>query len=222
MSLPVSGRLSAPAAATRAQAALAELDAAEPNRSPAQLMGGEKTWDHLLTQLEMDRDPGNAPALRPHVVAPCQQLRFQPALRLWGSCGHPLGYLALVSMVGVLAVGSPRLLPPELRRGGAGDLASPNPDDGPEVEWTYDEWDRTMRRRAGGVRTSWQPDVHPLGPNIGIMGDVAKRQTFECRRCGAPETFRNVPLLRLVLHTLAACERSVRAGRRAGRGAVQS
>jgi hypothetical protein len=43
-----------------------------------------------------------------------------------------------------------------------------------------------------------------------VIGDTAKRQTFNCKACGATHTFLNVTLLRLVLQAIAAGKTNVR------------
>ena len=197
-----------------AKAALAELDAPEPDPSPAQLMGGPLAWgESHVTLAEAARDPANAPTMRPHVIAPCQKLLSYPALRLHCTCGKGLDFLALASLNGVLVVSSPRRLTPKLRRGGPNDLATAASDD-PTKPWSFVPWERSMHERSASHRTAWKmPDVHPtLGPGAGIAGDAAKRQTFVCPACGATHTFVNVNLLRLVLQAIAAGERAVRLG----------
>jgi hypothetical protein len=193
-----------------AQAALDELDAEEPNTSPATLMGGEASWDHWLTQVEANRDPLNSPAIRPHVVAPCQQLTRYPAIRLHCTCGRGLDFLALAALAtGVLVVSSPRVLPRRLRGGGLDDLASI--DDAEEC-WTLLFWERHMYERGAQAQhvTSWDNPVHPLlGPGVTLVGDAAKRQTFPCR-CGATHTFLNATLLGLVLEAMQIGERKLR------------
>jgi len=69
-----------------------------------------------------------------------------------------------------------------------------------------------MSRRSAMHRSSWQaPPIHPvLGPNAGVMGDTAKRQTFNCKECGATHTLLNVTLLRLVLQAVAEGKTEVR------------
>lgn len=195
-----------------AKAALAELDAPEPDPSPAQLMGGPLAWgESRVAMVEAARDPANAPTMRPHVIAPCQKLQSHPALRLHCTCGKGLDFLALASLNGVLVVSSPRRLPPKLRRGGPNDLVTVESDD-PTRPWTFVPWERSMRRRVAVHHTAWQkPDVHlALGPGAGVMGDAAKRQLFTCPTCGADHTFVNITLLRLVLESMAAGEQTVR------------
>lgn len=198
-----------------AWAALAELDAPEPDPSPAQLMGGPLAWgDSWVTTVEAARDPANAPTMRPHVIAPCQKLQSHPALRLQCTCGKGLTFLALASMAtGVLVVGSPRRLPPKLRRGGPNDLTTVESND-PTRPWAFAPWERSMRERVAQHRTAWQtPDVHlALGPGAGVIGDSAKRQLFTCPTCRAAHTFVNITLLRMVLRAIAAGEQTVRLG----------
>jgi hypothetical protein len=198
-----------------AREALAELDADEPDLSPAELMGGTTAWgdsDSWVRQAEAARDPANAPTMRPHVVAPCQKLQSHSALRLHCTCGRGLDFLALASLAtGVLVVSSPRLLPPKQRRGGTQDLASVDDKD-PNRPWTFAAWEHMMSRRSAMHRSSWQaPPIHPvLGPNAGVMGDTAKRQTFNCEGCGATHTFLNITLLRLTLKAIAEGKTEVR------------
>jgi len=189
-----------------ARAALAELNAPEPDRTPAQLMGGQLAWgESWVTMVEADRDPANAPTMRPHVIAACQQLREHPALRSRCKCGKPLDFLALAAFsTGVLVVSSPKLLPEERRGGGVLDFA-PVDDSPPECGWALLPWEDLMRQRAARHRTAWHSDSHPfLGPGAGVIGDTAKRQVFECAPgCGAVHVFRNATLLRLVLQAIA-------------------
>lgn len=198
-----------------AKAALTELDAPEPDPAPAQLMGGPLAWgDGQVAMVEAARDPTNAPTMRPHVIAPCQKLQRYPALRLQCTCGKGLDFLALASFAtGVLVVSSPRRLPPKLRGGGLNDLVTVATED-PTRRWSFVPWERSMHERAASHRTAWQmPEEHPvLGPGAGVMGDAAKRQTFNCRACGATHTFVNINLLRLVLQAMATGERVVRVG----------
>jgi hypothetical protein len=206
-------------AARLAQAALDELDAEEPNPSPATLMGGEASWGHWLTRVEADRDPANAPAMRPHVVAVCQQLSRYPAIRLHCTCGRGLDFLALAPFAtGVLVVSSPSRLPKKLRSGGGVDALAPI--DPSEDSWSLTFWEQHMQQRAADAKhaTSWDnPPAHAvLGPEASLVGDSAKRQTFTCTGCGATRTFKNVTLLRLVLQAIAAGERHVRFDGRAG------
>ncbi len=196
-----------------ARAALAELDADTPDGSPAQLLRGPLAWgESSVAMVEAARDPINAPTMRPHVMGPCQQLQSHPALRLHCTCGRGLDFLALASLAsGVLVVSSPRRQPKKLRAGGTQDLA-PVDDFGPGFGWSLIPWERSMRDRAATHRTAWvDTEDHPvLGPGRGVMGDVAKRQTFICEGCGATHTFRNVVLLRLVLQAIADGESTVR------------
>jgi hypothetical protein len=198
-----------------AREALAELNADEPDLSPVELMGGTTAWGDSgswVTQVEASRDPANAPTMRPHVIAACQQLQSHRALRLHCTCGRRLDFLALASFAtGVLVVSSPRLLPPKQRRGGTQDLASVDDKDS-NRRWTFAAWEHMMSRRSAMHRSSWQaPPIHPvLGPNAGVMGDTAKRQTFNCKECGATHTLLNVTLLRLVLQAVAEGKTEVR------------
>ena len=211
-------------AADYARAALAELVADEPDRSPAHLLAGDLViGDSWVKRVEAARDPVNAPAMRPHVIAPCEHLASHPALALRCYCERPLSFLALGTFaLGVLVVSSPRRLPPKLRQGGARDLAPINDD---EEVWTFDSWAQAMRCEAGQVATSWrQPMEHPvLGPGAGVVGDETKRLTFRCNKCVTPHTFydvtllryntytfHNATLLRYVLQAIANGERDVR------------
>ena len=189
-----------------ARAALAELDAPEPDPSPAQLMGGPLAWgESWVTVVEADRDPANAPTMRPHVIAPCQKLQSHPALRLHCSCGKGLEFLALASLNGVLVVSSPQRLLPKLRGGGPNDLATVESDN-PTRPWAFVPWERSMRTRLATHRGAWEvpPEHAALGPGAGVMGDAAKRQVFDCPACGASHTFVNITLLRMVLRAMEA------------------
>ncbi len=194
-----------------ARAALAELDAPEPDPSPAQLMGGMLAWgESRVAMVEAARDPANAPTMRPHVIAPCQKLQTHPALRLHCACGKGLDFLALASMNGVLVVSSPRRLVPKLRRGGPNDLATVESND-PTRLWAFVPWEHSMHERLGTHGTAWDvPDEHPaLGPGASVMGDAAKRQLFSCPACGATHTFVNITLLRMVLRAMANGDRRI-------------
>ena len=217
-------------AADFARAALAELVADEPDRSPAHLLAGDLViGDSWVKRVEAARDPVNAPAMRPHVIAPCEHLASHPALALRCYCERPLSFLALGTFaLGVLVVSSPRRLPPKLRQGGARDLAPINDDEEvwtfdswaqamrfeavqrdlasinhDEEVWTFDSWARARRCEAGQVATSWpQPAEHPvLGPGAGVVGDETKRLTFRCNKCVTPHTFYDVTLLRYNTYT---------------------
>lgn len=196
-----------------ALAALAELNAPEPNPSPAQLMGGPLAWGGSpVTMVEAKRDPVNAPTMRPHVIAPCQKLQSHPALRLHCSCGKALTFVALASLsTGVLVVSSPYRRPKKLRQGGPNDLATVSD---PSRPWALIPWEASMRERASQHQTAWTPgSPHPaLGPGAGVIGDTAKRQTFACgaARCNAVHTFLNVNLLRVLLKAIAVGEPTVR------------
>jgi hypothetical protein len=196
-----------------ARAALKELDAEDVDTSPAELMGGTLAWgESSVAMIEAERDPSNAPAMRPHVIAPCQKLQSQPALRLHCTCGKGLDYLALASLTsGVMVISSPTLLPPKRRTGGPGDLGPIGTDD-PEAGWALLPWEASMRDRAATHQTSWNSDVphFALGENVIVVGDTAKRQTFHCEHCGATPTFKNIQLLRLVLKAVEIGERKVR------------
>jgi hypothetical protein len=201
-------------AAELARAALRELEADEPDLSPAQTMGGPLSWAENWTgQVEAERDPINAPAMRPHVIAPCQELRHYRAMRLHCRCGKGLDYLALITLNGVLVVSSPRLLPPKLREGGPLDLG-PIDDSDPGARWTYARWERMMRDRSAVHRTAYEPPaIHAaLGEGAGVVGDSAKRQWFTCNNCGATETFSNITLLRMFLEAIADGEGKVQIG----------
>jgi len=202
-----------------AREALAELDAPEMNVSPVELMGGTLDWEtNWVGQLEAERDPVNAPTLRPHVVAPCQALQKHPALRLRCRCGRGLDFLALASFAtGVLVVSSPRRLPPRLREGGPNDLASVKESDPPTRRWSFMPWEALMLQRQAKHRSAWDATKeHPfLGPDTRVIGDAAKRQIFECERCGAVHLFRNVTLLRMMLEAIAAGSRIVQINQQA-------
>ena len=203
-----------------ARAALAELDAPEPNPSPAQLMGGPLAFgESVVISTEDTRDPANAPTRRPHLVAACQGLQAHPSLRLHCSCGRGLTFLAIAALsTGVLVVSSHRRLPPKLRKGGSGDLATALRDD-PTRPWSLIPWEAAMRDRLAGHRTAWQqapagPSVRELAPEglvaMGVVGDTAKRQAFSCEGCGAVHVLLDVTLLRLVLQAIADGDRAVR------------
>ena len=195
-----------------ARKALAELDAEEPNLTPAQLLGGPLAWgESWVAMVEAERDPANAPTMRPHVIAACQGLRFHRAMRLHCTCRKGLDYVALATLAsGVLVVSSPTLLPPKRRAGGPCDLGPVEGQD-PESGWALIPWERTMRNRVAAHQSAWKDEpIHPvLGYEVGIIGDSAKRQVFVCEKCGAAHTFLNITLLRLVLHAIAADQRSV-------------
>jgi hypothetical protein len=193
-----------------ARDALAELEAAEPDRSPVQLLGGRVAYGlEPVSRVEAARDPANAPAMRPHVVAPCQELASYPALRLHCTCKRGLDFLALAPFsTGVLVVSSPRRLPKKRRGGGTQDLASPD-DDHPDGPWTFSVWEASMLRRTASHSTGWMSESHPALGNVMVMGDTAKRQVFYCKGCGATHVFLNVTLLRLVLQAIAEGSESV-------------
>jgi hypothetical protein len=177
-------------------------------------MGGPLAWgESWVTVVEAQRDPDNARVMRPHVIAPCQQLQRHRAMRLHCTCGKGLDYLALASLsTGVMVISSPRLLPPKRRQGGPSDLASVIEGDDPEAIWALLPWEASMRQREAAHRTAWKaPESHPvLPPGSGVVGDTAKRQTFDCPKCGASHTFVNINLLRLVLQAIANGEPTVR------------
>jgi hypothetical protein len=197
-----------------ARKALAELSAAEMDTAPVELMGGTLKWEESWTsQVEAARDPINAPTMRPQVVAACQELQKHPAVRLHCTCRRGLDFLALASLAtGVLVISSPRRLPKKRRQGGPNDLASVDPTDPPEAGWSLMKWEASLFERAARHHTAWEStSEHPvLGPNTRVIGDAAKRQTFECPGCGATHTYHNVTLLRMVLEAIAAGESTVR------------
>jgi len=196
-----------------AREALSELNAELPDESPAQLLGGSSAWgESWVASVEAERDPANAPTMRPHVIAPCQELRDHPALRLRCTCGRGLDFLALASFAtGVLVVSSPRRLPKKRRGGGTLDLAAVTGDD-PEAGWALLPWEASMRNRSAAHKTAFESDPIQLvlGEGAGLIGDTAKRQTFICKGCGATHTFQNITLLRLLLRAIAAEEQEVR------------
>jgi len=197
-----------------ARAALAELDADEPDRSTAQLMGGALAWDQSpVTAADAARDPTNAPTMRPHLIAACQKLQKHPALRLHCACGRGLEFLAIAPFAtGALVVSSPRLVGLHHRTGGTGDLGSVEDND-PTHAWSLDPWEAWIRTGKGAHVSAYVPADHPiLGAGAQLMGDAARRQTFSCTGCGATHTFSNVTLLRMVLRTIALGDRKVRLG----------
>jgi hypothetical protein len=191
---------------------LNELLADEPNLKPAPTMGGSLAWgDSWVGQTEAQRDRVNAPAMRPHVIGPCQQLSRYPALALRCACPTEptLVYLALATFAtGVLVVSSPRLLLAEQRGGGTHDLADVYE---PTKSWSLLPWEAWMRVNDTPHGTSWKnPDTHPLlGPGASVIGDTAKRHKLRCQ-CGADFTYHNVTLLEYVLRSIAAGEHEVR------------
>ena len=209
--------LAQPTAQVLARAALAELGAAEPDRSPVDLLGGRVAYGlEPVSRVEAARDPANAPAMRPHVVAPCQRLASYPALRLHCTCERGLDFLALAPFAtGVLVVSSPRRLPKKRRAGGTQDLASPD-DEHPDGPWTFSVWEASMLRRTASHSTAWMSEPHPALGDVMVMGDTAKRQVFYCKGCGATPVFVNVTLLRLVLQAIADGSESVRLADAAG------
>ena len=211
MSLGVQATPKMSSAARLAREALAELEAEEPDRSPVELLGGQVAWGlEPLSRVEASRDPANAPAMRPHVVAPCQQLARHRALRLHCTCGRGLDFLALAAFAtGVLVVSSPRLRPVKRREGGTLDLAAIGKED-PEAEWTLSTWEASMWQRASSHATAWNPQPHPALGKAMVVGDAAKRQLFHCKGCGATHTLLNVTLLGLLLRAIAAGSRTVR------------
>jgi hypothetical protein len=198
-----------------AQAALVELVAVEPNREPVELNGEDLAWGtDKVALIEAERDPANAAAMRPHVVAACQRLLHHRPVRLRCTCGKHLEFLALAAFAtGVQVVSSPRLVPPGARVGGVADLA-PVGDDDPDARWSLLSWERVMlkRDRTTVHTSSWQaPAVHSvLGPGAGVIGDACKRTTFICEACEATPTFLNVTLLRFMLEAIAADEAEIR------------
>ena len=151
--------------------------------------------------------------MRPHVIAPCQELRTHRAMRLHCRCGKGLDYLARATLNGVLVVSSPCLLPVKLREGGPLDFG-PISDSDTGSRWTYTAWERMMRDRAAAHRTAYEPPaVHAaLVQGAGVVGDSAKRQWFVCQNCGATETFSNITLLKMFLEAIANGEGMVKIG----------
>lgn len=186
-------------------------------------MGGPLAFgESAVVSTEDARDPANAPTRRPHLVAACQRLQTHPSLRLHCSCGRGLTFLAIAALsTGVLVVSSRRRLPPKLRQGGSGDLATPLSDD-PSRSWSLIPSEAAMRDRLAAHRTAWKqapagPSVRELGPEglvaMGVVGDTAKRQAFRCDGCGAVFVFLNVKLLQLVLQAIAGGDETVRASK---------
>jgi hypothetical protein len=202
-----------------ALAALNELNAAEPNRTPAHLLGGDVAWgSDVVARVEAARDPANALAMRPHVVAPCQALASHRPLRLRCSCGRTLEFLALAPFAtGVLVVSSPRLVPLESRGGGGVSDLAPIGTDDPEARWSLLAWEAHMQVRVqeAARTTAWDADgIHPvLGANVSLVGDTAKRTVFVCEHCAATHTLLNMTLLRQVLEAIANDERDIHLAR---------
>ena len=100
--------------------ALTELDALEPNRTPAELIGGLLSWEHPTVQAQIHNDePRNEPTHRPHFIAACQQLDrlgYQlPEVRC--TCGARLGFMGLaVLATRAFAIVNTRRLPPRKGR----------------------------------------------------------------------------------------------------------
>jgi hypothetical protein len=186
-----------------ARLALAELDAPEPNRAPAQLTaavsnGGplaELAWDDLSLQRQVTMDPANAAAHRPWVIAYCQQLDAlgyrAPGTRC--GCAYGLGFVALAPLAtGVRAVWTRRRLPPKERKGGWRDFDRVP---GARHGWDLLSCSKALIGDARGPRTAALP--HPG------FEHVWDRQTFRCPRCDRSVTVLNVTLVRGVLEALA-------------------
>lgn len=203
-------------ARSAARAALAELDAPEPNPEPAQLLGGELRLDDRMLQIHMVRDPANAACCRPHVMSACQRLDQlgygAPGLRC--ACGHGLGFISIPALSTRAQVAwSGRRLPPRLRGGAWRDFAPIDNDFDPRAAalyapWTMDSWEVALATGKSGPRTAAQ--------TAGISGDRASRQTFTCRRCRASYTQLNVTLLRMVLQAISEGADEVTFGTPAG------
>lgn len=206
--------VSQPNWAALAREALAELGADEPDLSVAELMGGPLAWGESDVGLfEAQRDPKNVNVMRPHLIAACQKLDRHPAIRLHCSCGKGLDWLALAPLsTGVLVVSSPRHAPYKQQGGGILDLAPVEEGLPADAGWSLIPWEESMLRRDAQHRSSWQrPEVHPvLGPNVRVIGDAVKRQTFICPKCDADFVFLNVQLLRLFLQAIAARDKKIR------------
>lgn len=178
-----------------ARLALEELDAPEPNRHPAQLMGGEVSWDHPRVQAAVHNDPPNAAVCRPHLIAACQELDKLgyrvPGLRC--SCGQPLGFVAIAPFAtGVQAVWSRRRLPPKERGGGWKDFARL---DGAGHGWDTSSWEDALLSGSAGPRTAQR--VRP------VINSAGWRQQFICPHCRSNHVRLNVTLVRGILRAVA-------------------
>jgi hypothetical protein len=193
-----------------ALAALAALDAPEPNPEPITLCGGVQRWDDPAVQRSVRRDPANAITRRTDVVAACQRLQdlgyAAPGVRC--GCGYGLGYLAILPLATGVQVGwSRHRLPPKRRAGGWADLAPIDPSY-PEAGWAMDGWNRTLLEGSDVVKSSTRRQ--------GLFGDAASRQTFDCPKCRASHPFLARTLLRKVLRAIADRTNEVSLGEAAG------
>jgi len=190
-----------------AQMALDELDAPEPNRNPAQLLGGELRWDDRMVQFEAARDPDNAPTLRPHVIAPCQKFsQSHPAIGLRCGCGKGLGFLAIGHFAtGVLAITTSHRQAKKYRNGGLSDLAlGPNGERFVFIPWYQQQLAaKAQREKEFTTAVSPRETIADL-PNVGgVLGDLAHRQERQCPACNTRHLFKNVTLVRLYLKAVA-------------------
>jgi len=197
-----------------ARQALAELDAPEPNRAPAQLTGAarpqvgpdglasgvpvrELSWDDPALQAFVRNDPSNAATKRPWLVGICQELDrvgYNALGVRCGACGRGLGFFAFAPLAsGVIVVWSRRRLPPKARQGGWRDLAQiPGADHG----WDIDSWATALATGSAGPQSV-------LARNIPGIETAASRQWFPCPHCQARHRALNITLLREVLGAIA-------------------
>lgn len=191
-----------------ARRALVELDAAEPNRDAARLLGGELAWDEPMVQFEVSRDPDNARALRPHLIAACQQLSAQPLLGVRCTCGKPLGFVGLAAFAtGVVAVTHPNRRRGKQSSGGVADLTL-NPTT--QSDFSYAPWERALRPEPAA---DGQPFTTVRSRNEGtdelfrygsVIGDLAHLRVLQCpnERCRRRYRLTNVQLIRRYLQAL--------------------
>jgi hypothetical protein len=195
-----------------ARAALAELLAPEPNRDSAALLGGDLSWDDTSVQFEAARDPANARALRPHLIAACQQLAEHPTLGIrCAPCDGALGFLGLAAFAtGVIAVTNPHRQRGKYRTGGVADLTL-NP--GTRSGFAYAAWERALSEPSEPpVRAADMTDDGDLFAPGRVLGDRAHTRNLTCRNCGRQYRLANVELIRRYLDAVAHGDRQVLLG----------
>jgi hypothetical protein len=222
-----------------ARRALAELDADEPNRASARLLNGEQKWDDPMLQHLVSRDPTNARAMRPHLVAACLPFNARPALGLRCRCGKPISFVALVAAAtGVTAMVARHRKPGDQRDGGIADLVL-NPADRGRGFLPLEGALRPGHPHAAGVSaiaTDPQParapgptDATELDPDEydedgypwhqpeplrfgNVVGDYVHRICLPCRdrTCHRAPVLTNVQLVRQYLQAVANGDNEVR------------
>ena len=166
-------------------------------------------WSENTQRCEAERDPDNAPLMRPSVIKACQSLGDLPAIGLRCACGHAIGYLAVgKGPIGMLVVDAPSRQRPQQRAGGWRDLAPVGNEAKADGGFLLGSWDSWLRFESGGTLTASRVQ--------GALGNAGQRREFTCQACGTIHRVRQVGLMRLLLRATADGHGEVRLGRLPG------